>query len=213
MNAASYALFILSGAMALATITATLSVDVIKNWKLTLPPSEIHAGQTIVVQSEFTKLKAVKGIARRSVECVNIRGVYLKYLLNEAVAEAPPGRGGIGMVLKMPTDVPNLPTKCRISVNVDYQVYPWRTVTEFVRSADFDLLPPLPCGFSCQETTETSQSPALAGVSSDSNASSDSSSQSAPNQQLAQQDSSQPDNDGIILDLPLLPRIHIGSPL
>lgn len=75
----------------------------------------------------------------------------------------------------------------------------------------------LPAEQNCRkqiESTSTSPTPSAApSVASRQSSPASSSPQSAPSGNNQQQNNSQPDNDGVIVDLPLLPKLHIPSPL
>jgi hypothetical protein len=159
INIISYVLFGVSALILAGVISLTMNVDVLRDWKITLPPGDIHVGDTVVLQSTYTKLRSITGTATRYLDCINGGGTNVRYPINEARADRAPGsRTGTGVILKIPTVVPNLPAKCRISIVVAYKVYPWRTVTEFQSSREFTLLPSVtPVGES-SSATQTSQS-------------------------------------------------------
>lgn len=142
-----------------ATFVFTENVTVLKDWTINLPTQPIHAGDTINVQSVYTKLRPLTGTAERYVDCKGFKGGYIRYLVNKAVANrAPAVHTGTGIVILIPMGIPDLPTQCHISIVVTYQVYPWRAITQFNQSKDFTLLPSL--------SPVTSQQPAASAESS-----------------------------------------------
>ena len=159
VNLLSYILFAASAVVLVVLVAFTMQVDVLKNWKLELPSGPIHAGDTIVVQSTYTKVRAVTGVATRYLECASVQGAFIRYPINQATADRAPGVSiGTGVVLKIPETVPGLPAQCRISINVRYQVYPWRAVTEFTSTnGTFILLPSRSPGAVSSLANQTSQ--------------------------------------------------------
>lgn len=131
----------LSIASLLASVYMTFSIDVITDWKLTMPDKKIHAGDTIVVESDYIKTRDVTGKATRDIDCQNKEGSYIRYHMNEAIANRAARSGGTGLEVKIPTNIPNLPTTCKIAVTIDYPVLPWRTVTEANETDEFTLYP------------------------------------------------------------------------
>jgi hypothetical protein len=200
-NIASTLMFLTSAVILVAVVLFTLHIHVVKDWTLTVLGGDKHAGDTITVQSVYTKTRPVSGMASSYIECKSGSGSYVRYHINDARADRAPGYADTGVVLKLPTDIPNLPTSCHISISVAYPVYPWRMVTEYAATKDFALLPN-------SETqtvilTSQTQSPALPAVrpvaasSSPSTTSSvkvSSSPNPAPSTTASQPDSSQSDS-------------------
>lgn len=137
----SYVLFGLSFVILLMAFLLTRNVDVLQNLKLTNPPGEIHAGQTVIVTTSFVKVRDVVGESTRYIECQTKDGIPIRYIVNTAKANRPIGKGGTGIQVEIPNSIPNVPTKCHFSISVEYHVYPWRTVNETANSPDFTLLP------------------------------------------------------------------------
>lgn len=161
INVLSFVLFATSAAILVGVVVFTVNIDVLTNWNLALPSGDIHAGDTVLIESTYTKLRAVTGTAHRYLDCENGTNSFIRYAINQAVADhAPGGKTGTGITLKIPTDVPDLPATCRVSVNVVYKVYPWRSVTEFNSTKDFTLLPALSAAPAVvsEVTTQTNQS-------------------------------------------------------
>lgn len=199
INVFSTILLLLTLVMLAITVTLTIDIRVLANWSLVLPAGDIHAGDTIVIQSIYGKLRPITGTATRYIECNNTQGVTIRYKLNDAVADSAPGHTGTGVVLQLPTQVfieklisKPLPTICSISLSVRYPVYPWHPVYEFAQTKSFTLLSAATSTTSAQSTTRTSQPLASdpSQTSSTSNASS-SSSQSISATQPNQSDVSQ----------------------
>lgn len=135
----AYFLFAASLGIVVSIIIYTNHIDVIKDWKLTLPTKDIHVGDQIVIESSYVKLREVKGKARRYINCQNQRGVYVKYELNQRDADNKPGKGATGIDIVVRRDIPNLPTRCKFRVSIDYPVLPFKTVTEVGETEEFIL--------------------------------------------------------------------------
>jgi hypothetical protein len=161
VNLVSYVLFAISLGIIITAFAFTMNVDVLKDWHLTLPNGAIHAGDTILVESTYTKVRPVNGTAVRYLECENATNSYIRYPINQAVADRAPGsRTGTGISIVIPESVPDLPAKCRISVLIKYPVYPWRTVSEYNATQSFTLLPKVVAPAVVSSTaTQTSPSP------------------------------------------------------
>ena len=117
----SYVLFLISFAILGATAAYTLNVRVLANWQLILPKQPIHAGDPVTIQSSYTKLRPVTGVASRYLDCKNESGAIIRYPINQATADHAPGTStGTGVVVQMPTTIPDLPADCRFSINIRY---------------------------------------------------------------------------------------------
>lgn len=135
-------LFILSLLILGSTAYYVSDIKVIQDWKLTLPDKPIHAGDTIIVASTYTKLREVTGEATRYVDCWTKDNILISYPINVAIADRASGvKKGTGLILVMPTVIPDLPAKCSIRVNIKYKVLPLRTVHVTNTTAEFTLLP------------------------------------------------------------------------
>lgn len=137
----SYALFALSAAVLFASFMLTMNITVLKDWRLSTPAADIHAGDTVTLVSQYTKVRNVTGKSVRYIECQNSQHIYIRYPLNEAVANRAAGRSGTGIVVKVPETIPNLPTTCKFTIAIEYDVYPWRKVNVSQSSNEFQLLP------------------------------------------------------------------------
>lgn len=183
-------MFLSSVAVLCITAYFVYKIDVLTNWHLELPPAPIHAGDSITVKSVYTKTRDVQGDAKRYIECWTEQDALITYPINERLADRPAGSGGTGLVLPIPTFIPDLPTECRIRVRVAYQVLPFRTVNETVISTTFELLPPRQ---TAKESSGNAQQSPAQSTSSQAQASSQfsSSSNSTASPQSPQRDSSQ----------------------
>jgi hypothetical protein len=132
-----------------------LQIDVLKDWRLELPKQDIHVGDTIIVDSLYTKLMQVSGESTRYLECKNKNGIYIRYELNKAVANRGAGTSGTGVELVMPNTVPNVPATCRINITIEYNIYVLRTVIETANSKEFTLLPASQKQDASQKTSQT----------------------------------------------------------
>lgn len=139
----SYALFALSAVILFASFLLTMNITVIKDWKLSVPIADIHAGDTVTLVSQYTKVRDVTGTSVRYIECQNSNHIYIRYPLNEAVANRAAGHGGTGVVVKVPETIPALPTTCKFTIALEYDVYPWRKVNISQSTQSFQLLPKL----------------------------------------------------------------------
>lgn len=144
LNIISYSLFLISAGMIVVVVLLTRNMQVLANWKLTLPTGPIRVGDTIVVASTYTKLRQVTGSSTRTIECAYGKGIYISTPLDKAIANRAPGKTGTGIVVKIPaalTGVKALPDPCHICVSISYPVLPLRTVSYFKCTKDFNLLP------------------------------------------------------------------------
>lgn len=189
----SYILFVLSGIILSGTLLLNLNVDVLKDWRLVLPNQAIHAGDTIVVQSLYTKTMNVTGKSTRYVECTTDgNGIYIRYPISEAVANRATGTSGTGIVMLMPKTIPNLPTTCRINVTIEYDIMLFRKVVESANSDTFTLLPVVSSdGESAKQETSQTQLPDSGKVGLNQ---SSSSYQNTPVSTFNQRDTSQQDD-------------------
>lgn len=146
MKLVNIAQYVLAGAIVVGSLTIGVltmyPVDVLDNWKITVPEKSYYAGDTAVIYSTYTKKRDVTGIAKRYIECENQNSASIRYPLNEAVADRKAGeRTGTAVVVKLPSDIPNLPTECRINIAVTYKVNAFKEVHESETSNSFQLLP------------------------------------------------------------------------
>lgn len=160
----SYVLFVLSGVILAVAIYMNMSIDVLDNWRLVLPKQEIHAGETIVVQSLYEKKLSVTGKATRYVECENRPGVFVRYPVSEAIANRGAGKTGTGIEILIPDNIPSLPATCKITIVIDYEIAFWRHVIEQNSSATFTLLPEREKSQTEDVSQETSQTEDLMAV-------------------------------------------------
>lgn len=121
-------------------------VDVITNWKLSIPKTEYTLGETVVIESLYTKKINTPrdSQSERYLECKNANGIYIRYLLNKAAANrAASPSTGTGVVVTIPDKLAelNLPTSCFFSIAINYNVYPRRAEAEYNRTQNFTLIP------------------------------------------------------------------------
>lgn len=115
-------------------------VDVLENWSLRVKEETYETGQDIVGTSEFTKIRAVTGIAKRYIECKNAEGRFNnRILISEGRADRPPEIRGTDVYLKIPQTIPNLPVRCRIAITVEYEIYSFRKHLETNISNEFNV--------------------------------------------------------------------------
>lgn len=114
-------------------------INVLSNWRIVAPAGNYHVGDTVIVQSLFTKLRSVDGVSHRSLICTGAQGSSVAYPVNQAVANhAAQSKAGVGIPIIVPL-VP-VPTKCKLAISIEYKVYPFRTVTEFATSNSFNVV-------------------------------------------------------------------------
>lgn len=114
-------------------------IDVLSNWHVVAPEGSFKVGDTIVVQSLFTKKRNVDGMSHRSLLCDNATGSEVAYPVNDAVANhAAQAKAGVGILVTIPPIV--APATCKLAISIEYKVYPFRTVTEFATSNTFKVI-------------------------------------------------------------------------
>lgn len=151
-NIVTGALLTASLVILIGVVYFAFNIQVIKDWHLTLPSQEIHAGDTIVVASTYTKLRQVTGISTRSIECAIKPGIYLSTPLNKVLANRaanPNKKTGTGILVQIPASmkgITSLPDPCHICVALSYPVLPGRSVPYFNCTKDFELLPVVAAG-------------------------------------------------------------------
>lgn len=187
----AYFLFFVSFCIATTTAYFVFTLDVLKDWKLTIPEQPIHVGDTIVIESAYIKLRDVSGTATRYIVCDNAKGISIRYELNQRTANRRSGQGGTGIDVTIRRDIPDLPAKCKFAVAIEYEVLPFRKVHEYNETKEFMLQPerttPVNASGEPQAVSQTNLVPVPASVSSSS-----SSSQNTPSQPQPQLESSQP---------------------
>ena len=193
---ASYLMFALSALILGSTLYFIFSIKVLAAWRIILPTGDIHVGDTIVLKSEYTKLRDVQGRATRYIDCQNRAGVMISYSINEAPADHAVGNGGTGVVLYVPSSIPDLPTYCQFRILLDYPVLPFRHVYQSNHTASFRLLPKVSAAVAAPVAGQKSAiqtSPAQVRVSAPTSLSSPNSTTSvvSPQSNFAQQPASQ----------------------
>lgn len=143
MKVANAALYVLAIAILCATALATFLFiapeTVLKDWRVVAPTGNYHVGETIVVQSLFTKLKDVDGVSHRSLLCTDPQGATVAYMINDAIANhQAQSKAGVGVPVTIPLVV--TPTKCKLAISIEYKIYPFRTITEYATSNSFNVV-------------------------------------------------------------------------
>lgn len=141
---ANNGLYTLAAAIVASTVVMAylllVPVSVLKNWNVSIvnmQPS-YKAGDTVIVQSTYTKTRNINGIAHRHLECTSAQVQDESYLISSAVANHPEGqKTGTGVKIVIPNIA--APAKCHVSIDVNYKVFPFRTVTQYNHSADFTV--------------------------------------------------------------------------
>lgn len=119
-------------------------VDVIKNstWRLTVDQKEYHAGDVVTVHIVSDKVKSVGGLFTTTAECKNQTGVFVSYPISEQRVNRAVGHVETAIDTKLPTRVTYMPTTCRIAYILEYDVYSFRSFSEYNFTNEFTLLPP-----------------------------------------------------------------------
>lgn len=118
-------------AVSLAFAYALLSpIDVVQGWKITVDEQTYRPGDSIVMHASYKKTRDVSGTAYYYLECKNPNGNLVRYPMSQTEGNRAKGEGKIDVPMKIPGEVPNLPTMCRIAVSVDYSIYTFRKFTE-----------------------------------------------------------------------------------
>ena len=115
-------------------------IDVVANWKLHVDPATYHQDDEITVHASYKKLKDVTGTAYYYLECKTERGSLVRNPLNQTEASRAKGSGEIDTPLHLPSDLPGLPTECRVYISVDYTIYTFRKFTENNASNYFKVM-------------------------------------------------------------------------
>jgi len=153
----SHSLFALSIVIFGASFLMTRQIDVIKDWVITFPQEELHAGDEVIIQSTYTKVRDAKGTAKRYIECESKPGVFIRYELNEAVADRQMGTTGTGIPVKIRSDIPELPTTCKFCIAINYRILPLLDTLESNCSNTFKLYPKRETTDEPQATIQSSQ--------------------------------------------------------
>lgn len=154
-------LFAMSAAILIGVVYFAFNIQVLKDWRLTLPSGPIHAGDTIVVASTYTKLRQVTGTSMRTLECEARPDVFISTPLNKVSANRSPGTTGTGVLVTIPNQIQGittLPDTCRVCIALTYPVLPGRTVPYFKCTVDFTLLSKTAPATVSASTTQTSPS-------------------------------------------------------
>lgn len=147
LNLANTALYTLSGAILLSCAVAFYlflgPVNILSNWTIVTNSQTYRVGDTLSLESKYSKHKQVIGDAHRYLECKDAHGNYIRYQLSEATADHAPGTNtGTGAINVIPKIAP-VPTQCHIAIVINYKnVYGFRTVSVFNQSRpDFTVNP------------------------------------------------------------------------
>lgn len=115
-------------------------ITVLKNWSLIVPSGNYYPGDTVEVHSQSTKIRAAVPLAHRNIECKNSSGMYVSYHLADVQGvNNSVGHHSSQIPFIIPDTIPNLPTTCRFSIDVEYQLYPFRTINQYTASNTFKL--------------------------------------------------------------------------
>jgi hypothetical protein len=151
-NLIAYTLTTLSVGILITTSYFLLNIKVIENWKLTVKQTDIHVGDTVVLESTYHKLRTTGSDSEsiRYIICRNREKVWVRYELNRATANRAVGVGGTGIPVTIRRDIADVPTTCKFNIVISYKVLPFRTVVVTNDSNEFLVQP--------ERTTEESSS-------------------------------------------------------
>lgn len=129
-------------------------IDVIKNktWILCTAPIKdgkcqtgkpsFHVGDTITIYINSDKVRGASSLFTTNAECKNKAGNFVSYYLSSTETNRAPGHVQTSIDTKIPNIVPTLPTTCRIAYVLEYQIYTFRSFSEYNFSNEFTLTPP-----------------------------------------------------------------------
>lgn len=143
LKAVNRAMYVLSAIIfsgtAIVLYLLVSPIQVLSDWRVEAPSGSYHIGDIIVVQSIFTKLKDVHGVSTRTLVCDNLQGSTVSYPINSAAAvSVAKKKTGVGITIVIPEVV--TPAKCSVNISIEYKVYPFKTVTEFATSNQFNVV-------------------------------------------------------------------------
>jgi hypothetical protein len=126
-------------ATALVLYALVIPITVLHDWRVVAPAGTYKVGQTIVIQSLFTKTKEVDGVSHRNLLCINPTNAEVAYPIDNAVANHQAAHNaGVGIPITIPLVV--TPTTCELQISIEYKVYPFRTVTQYATSNPFKVV-------------------------------------------------------------------------
>jgi len=141
MHILTYVLFGLSLLVLTGTLYFISTIKVLDEWTISIPSGDIHVGDTVVIQSVYNKVRETGGESVRYIQCENRSGLWIRYELNRATANRQKGKGGTGIVLTVRRDIADVPTTCKFTINIRYDVLPFRSVYVTNNTREFTLLP------------------------------------------------------------------------
>lgn len=130
------------GAIVLLTVLVfavilLVPITVLRDWKIVVPETTYHVGDTVQLHTSSEKLRKANGVIERTIECDKGKDSTVSYDLNNSMASGKPGINRTTYQLKIPANITNLPTTCRVVISVDYRIYGFRHITENTVSNDF----------------------------------------------------------------------------
>lgn len=141
-KALSYFFFGLSVLILASTVYFIFTVQVLKNWTIDIPTTQIHAGDTVLLVSHYTKTRDIDGVAVHYIECKSpVNQAFIRYPINTSVANRQAGTGVAGIPVVVPTNIPGLPETCKFSTSVTYDVLPFKKTYQKSSSKEFTLYP------------------------------------------------------------------------
>lgn len=117
---------------------ASVPIQILKDWKISVPEKTYHPGDTVVLESHSFKLRKARGDSERTVECNARTDSIVGYTLNKIEAKRKPGYNQSETNIILPGNIADLPATCRVVISVKYTVFfGLRTIQENNVSNDF----------------------------------------------------------------------------
>lgn len=133
--------FTLSVLILTATAIGVARLDVLEDFYIVVPEQRIAVGEEVIIESRYNKIRDVTGESTRYIECKTKDGIPLRYELSKAEANRSATKGGVGISMIAPSNIPDLPAQCRYTIIIEYDVLPFKHVFESANSEWFTLYP------------------------------------------------------------------------
>lgn len=136
---------VLVGTMIVFADLELAPIDVLQDWKITVPTSKTYyPGSTIYLASKYKKVRQVTGTATRYIQCkkqgTNEWDGFIP--VSQADATRPKTNAGDSITyIGIPSSLPTLPNTCRIYINVNYRINYLRSFVEQNYSNEFIVHP------------------------------------------------------------------------
>lgn len=126
---------------AVLVIINVAPIQVLRNFTLQTDKNSYAPGQTMRISSKAIKLRKAGGDVHRTIECDSANKV-VGYTINTQTATSKPGKSSKPYNIIVPSQIVNLPAKCRLVVSVSYHIFTierisLRTINQYTVSNDF----------------------------------------------------------------------------